>query len=98
MNGKRYVVELASETQLSSVPLEQLELATCITGEGGACLLVYRDNFVAYKVAALAGGRVVTGYTVTAQDVRKGQHEVPCLGDGTFLRLEPALSQGVMRA
>ena len=98
MNGKRYVVELASETQLTSVPLEQLELATCITGEGGACLLVYRDNFVAYKVAALAGGRVVTGYAVTKDGQAKGQSETPCLGNGTFLRLEPALSQGVMRA
>ena len=96
MNGKRYVVELASETQLGRVPLEQLELATRVTDESGVYLLVYRDNFVAYKVAALAGGRVVTGYAVSAQDVQANP-KVPRLDNGLFLRLEAA-AQGVMRA
>ncbi len=95
MNGKRYVVELASEAQLTSVPLEQLELAVCVAGDGGSCLLVYRDNFIAYKVAALAGGRVVTAQVVTETPAKSRKRDAPCLGDGMFLRLEPAAAQGV---
>ena len=91
MNGKRYIVELASEAQLSKVPLEQLELATRVMDESGVYLLVYRDNFVAYKVASLTGGRVITGYAVSAQEIQAKGHKVPRLDNGLFLRLEPSL-------
>ena len=58
MIKKRWIVELPEENPVSHVPSELLELATQTKHANGLHHLIYRDNFLAYKVSALAKGRV----------------------------------------
>ena len=54
MLNKRYVV-ITSPERKRTLKQENLELATCVNSADGAELLIYRDNFIAYKVATLTG-------------------------------------------
>ena len=83
MLNKRYVV-ITSTEQKQGVRSESLELATCVNHTDGTELLIYRDSFIAYKVATLTGGQVRPGYIVT-DNVSEGDLT---LEDGTHLRLE----------
>ncbi len=86
--NKRYVVITSPEQKQSlrqeSVGQESLELATCLNCEDGTELLIYRDNFIAYKVATLTGGEVRPGTIVIGGITAEGDLT---LEDGTHLRL-----------
>lgn len=51
---ERWLIEL-SDAQLEQLPQEQRELGTLIRAEDGRCYLVFRDGFVALKVASGLG-------------------------------------------
>lgn len=90
---KRYIV-VTSPEQKRNLKREDLELATCVNGADGNEFLVYRDNFVAYKIATLTGGQVHPGYIVIDSVTADGDLT---LEDGSLLRLQkgehaPALS------
>jgi hypothetical protein len=59
---KRYIVEVDSEQVLKLSP-EQVELATQISN-GPTKLLIFRDRFVACKIATRSGGTFYQGYVV----------------------------------
>ncbi len=66
---QRYIVEVDSE-QVLKLSDDQVALATQISN-GATRLLIFRDRFVAFKVAVRSGGvlrngRLVTGDEVTA--------------------------------
>ena len=84
--NRRYVV-ITSPEQTQGLGRESLELATCFNGEDGSELLIYRDNFIAYKVGALTGGQVRPGYIVIDEVTAEGDL---MLEDGARLRLEGA--------
>ena len=79
---KRYVVVTSPERaqELES----DLALATCFHRDGGTQLLIYRDNFVAYKVATRVGGQVQSGHIISG--ITKDGDLT--LEDGSHLRLE----------
>lgn len=86
----RYVVEVDS-TQALKLSAEQLELATQIDN-GPTKLLIFRDRFVAYKVATHSGGTFWQGRVVdagTASDAVKGGF---VLGNRTLM-LEHSVAQ-----
>lgn len=85
MLNKRWVVELSTGEQLAMVPDAELELATCITCEDGRRLLVYRDKFNAFRVAAVTGAKVSCGEVVPADNL-ESEHARP-LDSGKFLVL-----------
>jgi len=82
ISTKRYVVELLPE-QTQTLGPEHLELGTCVDCTGSK-LLIFRDNFVAYKVATLTGGTVRLGQIVAGEELEGAL----ALGDGTKLLLE----------
>lgn len=82
--NKRYVVVTSPERK-EGLKHESLELATCLNGADGTELLIYRDNFIAYKVATLTGGEVRPGYIVIDGITAEGDL---ALEDGSCLRLE----------
>ena len=51
---EKWVVSI-NETQLASLSEEQRNLGTVLQGPGGAHLLVFRDGFVALKMASQLG-------------------------------------------
>lgn len=59
---KRYIVEVTPE-QARELSAEHVELATRIS-RGETELLIYRDRFVAYKIATLSGGTFSEGQVV----------------------------------
>ncbi len=63
MINERWVVEIAA-TELQTVPQEQLELASQVKSSDGKQLLIYRENFLAYKVASLIRRRARKGILV----------------------------------
>ena len=88
----RYVVEVDS-TQALKLSAEQVELATQIDN-GATKLLIFRDRFVAYKVATHSGGtfwqgRVIETEAGTASDAVKGGF---VLGNRTLM-LEPTVAR-----
>ena len=88
MLNKRYVV-ITSPERKRGLKQENLELATCLNGADGAELLVYRDNFIAYKVATLTGGQVRPG-TIEIDGITAEGDLI--LEDGSRLRLEQVAS------
>ena len=91
MLTKRYVV-ITSTEQKQGVRSESLELATCVNRTDGTELLIYRDSFIAYKVATLTGGQVRPGHIVTDSV----SEDDLTLEDGTRLRLEIQQRQPVL--
>ena len=90
MLNKRYIVVTSPERK-RGLKRENLELATCVNGADGAELLVYRDNFIAYKVATLTNGEVRAGHIVFDSVVDSVNAEGDLiLEDGSRLRLEEA--------
>lgn len=85
--NKRYVV-VTSPEQAKALKPEKLELATCLNSPDGAELLIYRDSFVAYKVATMTGGQVRRGDIVSGVNAEGDL----TLEDGSRLRLERAFS------
>ena len=83
--NKRYVVVTSPEQNQGLK--HELELATRFRGADGSELLIYRDNFIAYKVATLTGGRVQPGCIVVGDVTAEGDLT---LEDGSRLRLEHA--------
>lgn len=86
----RYVVEVDSTQALKLSP-EQVELATQID-TGPTKLLVFRDRFVAYKVATHSGGTFRQGRVVdgeVASDAEQGGYAV---GNRTLM-LEPGIAK-----
>ncbi len=59
MNCKRYLVEVSAE-QARKLSAEHVELATRIS-KGSTEVLIFRDRFVAYKIATLSGGTFSEG-------------------------------------
>lgn len=59
---KRYVVEVSPE-QARKLSAEHVDLATRIS-RGTTELLIFRDRFVAYKIATLSGGTFSEGHVV----------------------------------
>lgn|GEM_PF-5608496 len=55
--NNRWIVDLASAEYPQRLPLELLELATKVDGEGGS-YLIYRDSLTAFKAGQLAGAVV----------------------------------------
>jgi hypothetical protein len=86
MLDKRWVVELASADQLAAVPPSALEIATSVCSEGGKHLLVYRDNFTAFKVGISSGAKVKPARVVKSDTEPPGATR---LGECEFLLLEP---------
>ncbi len=82
--NKRYVV-ITSPEKKQALKAESLELATCLNGSDGTELLIYRDNFIAYKVATLTSGQVRSGYIIVDDISADGDL---LLEDGSRLRLE----------
>ncbi len=79
----RYVVEV-NPAQVLKLSAEQVELATQIDN-GPTKLLIFRDRFVAYKVATRSGGTFWQGRMVdagTASDAVKGSF---VLGNRTLM-------------
>lgn len=76
---KRYVVEVTPE-QARKLSSEHVELATRIRS-GATELLIFRDRFVACKIATLSGGTFSQGHVV-AGDARGGGFVV---GEHTLL-------------
>lgn len=62
MIQKRYIVEVDPEQALR-LSAEQVELATRISN-GPTQLLIFRDRFVAYKIATRSGGTLRQGHVV----------------------------------
>ncbi len=88
MLNKRYVV-ITSPERKRALKQENLELATCVNSADGAELLIYRDNFIAYKVATLTGGQVRPGTIIVDSVTADGDLT---LEDGSRLRLEQVAS------
>lgn len=59
---KRYIVEVTPE-QARKLSAEHIELATRIS-KGSTEVLIFRDRFVAYKIATLSGGTFSEGRVV----------------------------------
>ena len=79
---ERWLIEL-SEAQLEQLPSEQLELGTLVSGASGRRYLVFRDGFVALKVASKLGAKRSPGRMMTAEACRTTP--LAHLDDGTVL-------------
>jgi hypothetical protein len=86
MLNQRWVVELASQDQLAAVPPAALEIATAVCSEEGKRLLIYRDNFTAFKVGVCSGAKVKPARVVKSDAELPGATR---LGECEFLLLEP---------
>lgn len=84
--NRRWAVMLSSPEQLDCIPEEHLQLSTRRDGEDGRAVLMYRDNFTAYKAANYAGARVLSGYLMEGE----GQEAAPAmrLESGELIWLE----------
>jgi len=80
---KRYIVEVTPE-QARRLSPEQLELATRISS-GPTQLLIFRDRFVAYKIATLSGGTFRHGHVVDGEALQGGFADGLALGDHTLM-------------
>ena len=86
----RYVVEVNPDQALK-LSAEQVELATQVDN-GPTKLLIFRDRFVAYKVATHSGGIFRQGRVVDADtggDALQGSFTV----GGRTLLLEPTVAE-----
>ena len=84
----RYIVEV-SPAQALKLSAEQVELATLVDN-GSTQLLIFRDRFVACKVATRSGGIFRQG-RVTDSDVTGGELQGGLNVGGRTLLLEPTM-------
>lgn len=82
---ERWLIEL-SDAQLERLPSEQLELGTLVTGASGRRYLVFRDGFVALKVAGKLGAKRSPGRMMAAEACQTTP--LAHLDDGTVLVAE----------
>lgn len=80
---KRYIVEVTPE-QARRLSPEQLELATRISS-GPTQLLIFRDRFVAYKIAILSGGTFRQGHVVDGDALQENVTDGLAFGDRTLM-------------
>ena len=81
---KRYLVEVSPE-QAGKLSPEHIELATRVSS-GATELLIFRDRFVAYKIAILSGGTFSEGRVVDGdvqRDAATLSHPAPMLEQAT---------------
>lgn len=85
---KRYIVEVDPE-QVLRLSDEQVALATQID-RGSTRLLIFRDRFVAYKIATLSGGSFREGYVVDGDASTLSRQGGFALGDRTLMLSTPS--------
>lgn len=62
---EKWIVDI-TEAQLASLSAEQRDLATIVKSPEGKTLLIFRDGFVALKIAAQLGTKRSSSRTVPA--------------------------------
>jgi hypothetical protein len=80
-----------TETQLAGLRADMRDLGTLVATEQGDQYLVFRDSFVALKVASYLGLKHQAGRTVSAQKPLPGAyHPLVTLANGDMLVAEAA--------
>jgi hypothetical protein len=83
---ERWLIEVG-EMELGRLSQEQLELGTLVRGETGKAYLVFRDSFVALKVAHGLGLRRNAGRCLPLSDA-EGRVPIATLANGSVLIAE----------
>lgn len=83
---ERWLIEVG-DLELSRLSQEQLELGTLVRGEDGKAYLVFRDGFVALKVAHGLGLRRNPGRCLPPSDAG-GRVPLATLANGSVLIAE----------
>jgi hypothetical protein len=80
-----------TESHLAALRADMRELGTLLSTDKGECYLVFRDSFVALKVASYLGLKHQHGRTVSAQKSQSGLYcPLMTLENGDVLVTEAA--------
>lgn len=83
VNMEKWVISI-NEAQLASLSEEQRNLGTVLQGPGGEHFLVFRDGFVALKMASQLGATCKMGRSMPASSAA-AYTPLANLGDGEVL-------------